>query len=273
MIDFAPRFRRPAKLPALRVSPYLARESFILPVALIALTCVSAIAIVNRLRPDDRFQAPGLTTPDFASYLSDLTGAPVPASLATVWTDKALSRHARSVRVGARIVDLEVTARARDMVSSAALVNQDSAYIVKHAEQSVIAARYAGDIAAMLDQAKGLKYLADHFRRIQHLAGEPAALGGEVRHLRRIAVADDAAYLLLGDWLEAARIAALREDRTFFATRPSLTQVERLTDMDGLDDAERAAVARVKGLLPSGHVDSFAALRSGLDAALATVAR
>lgn len=273
MIDFAPRFRRPPRLPTLRVSPSLARESFIVPIALVALTCVTAIAIVNRLRPDDRFLAPGLTTPDFASYLSDLTGAPVPAGLSSVWNSPSsgqlLSRHARSVRVGARIVDLEVAARARDMIASAALVNQDSVYIRKHAEQSAIAATYAGDIASMLDQAKGLTYLAEHFRRIQRLAGEPGALGGEVRHARRIAVADDAPYLLLGDWLEAARIAAAREDRRFFASAASIRQVERLAHIDGLDDTKRAALERLRVLLPNGAVQNFDTLRGAVDSALA----
>jgi hypothetical protein len=158
------------------------------------------------------------------------------------------------------------------MVSSAALVNRDSVYIVKHAEQSAIAARYAGDIASILDGVKGLRYLAAHFRRVQRLALETSALGGEVRHLRRIAVADDAPYLLLGDWLEAARIAAARNDRAFFASAASIAQTNRLSEMRGLDDSARAALDRVRLLLPEGKVDSFGPLGLALDAALATAA-
>jgi hypothetical protein len=143
---------------------------------------------------------------------------------------------------------------------------------VRHAEQSALAASYAGDIAMMLDQAKGLKYLADHFRRVQRLAGETSALGGEVRHLRRIAVVDDAAYLLLGDWLEAARIAAVREDRAFFARTAGAAQMNRLIEVDGLDGPARAALAAVTRLVSNGKVEDFAALSRSLDAALAIVA-
>jgi hypothetical protein len=52
----------------------------------------------------------------------------------------------------------------------------------------------------------------------------------------------------------------------------SIAQTSNFTRIDGLDDSGRAALEKVRLLLPQGRVQRFETLRPALDTALAMVA-
>lgn len=109
-----------------------------------------------------------------------------------------LPATAARVRLGARMTDLSLALRGRDLA----------------------AARYATDAAALLDDIPAAGPVAAMYRDV---ARQAAVAPGAVQHtLQRANEAarrlPDAELIELGAWLEAARVAAADHDAAFFAS-------------------------------------------------------
>jgi hypothetical protein len=152
--------------------------------------------------------------PSRTAALLAAPGAPLPAG----WLDErpwsgtlggdALSPGARAARAGALHVDLAVAAAARDTGATA---------------------RLAAELGALVSAVPGSAPVAEAYAEVGRLAGEPSGRLAPV--LRR--AGEGAGALLgreaveLGAWAEAARIAAARGERSFFAQRASRDALRR----------------------------------------------
>jgi hypothetical protein len=110
--------------------------------------------------------------------------------------ERALSEEARGARVGARLVALEVAHHAGDVESIA---------------------RFAADIAALLEPVPAASPAARLYREIAARAGEgPVAMGPLVERGESGVLALLGEPVVLGAAAEAVRVAALRRDAGFF---------------------------------------------------------
>jgi hypothetical protein len=162
-----------------------------------------------------------------------------------------MSERGRAVRLGARLVDLELAIAARDSgmlgavaTSVATLANTDPP--LTGAPVDLYRRIAAGDAAAVRD--RGAR--REGWEAMSELAGEEATR--------------------LGAWLEAARVAVVRRDAEFFrsrVTRRVLDDGAMATDAD-----ERAAMEQVRSAAGNGSPD-WAALATALEAALKSAGR
>jgi hypothetical protein len=132
---------------------------------------------------------------------------------AAPWTaarspDETLDPHARAVRVGARITDLEAAAAAGD---------------------SLGARQAAADLGALLGALPAGGPAASVYGELRRRAGEPAAALAPLRQRGRRTAARLAGEegVALGAWAEGARLAAARRDEGFFRSDAARGALER----------------------------------------------
>jgi hypothetical protein len=135
-----------------------------------------------------------------------------------------MTPRARAIRIGARLVELEIALRGRDPA----------------------AARTAAQVGILLGELPGSGPAVAIFRDLQDRAGAPwteleplMAQGSEAA--AAMAGEDD---VRLGAWLQGARIAAGRQDIDFFRTRAAEAALRHLQD----DPATRAGAERIRTL-------------------------
>jgi hypothetical protein len=148
-----------------------------------------------------------------------------------------LTREARAVRLGARLVDLELAVRGRDPATVAQL---------------------ASEIAMLLQGIDAAAPTSGIYREIARRSGEPAERLEPLLEQGREVVPQMAGeeQVKLGAWVESARIAAATSDRDFFASRATRSRLERMARDSSLDPAARSAVERIRAATASpGAVD------------------
>jgi hypothetical protein len=155
-----------------------------------------------------------------------------------------LTSSARAVRLGARLVDLELAVRGRD---------------------SAIA-DIARDISDLLEALPASGPIAAVYRDIGQRAGAPS---DDLKPLLR--PAGNAAVGLvdpkpaqLGAWVEAARIAAVRGDIAFFRAGESRAALAHAGNSTGLAEDAAAAVQRIQAALASERAPDWSALERDL---------
>ena len=178
-----------------------------------------------------RTGGPDLEAPHALAALVQPSGDAVTVWQQPSWTElrgttDALSARARAVRIGARIVDLGLLARVRD--SSAARVALQVA--------SLLDGIPAGGMAASAYRAFADPTTADlsddALRRAESFA-EQVAGTSEVR---------------AGAWLEAARVAAVARDGSFFES--SMSDAERtISSLRNVPQSMNSALAELTRLL------------------------
>jgi hypothetical protein len=158
--------------------------------------------------------------------------------------EQPLTPRARAIRLGARLVDLELAVAVRDPA----------------------AANLAGDIAALLEALPAAGPVTAMYRDI---ARDDSASSQDLEPL--LAQAGTAAARLagadptrLGAWAEAARIAAARRDAGFFRAEQTRAALEQASNL--LDPAEpaRAAVQRLRAALAPERAPDWSALERDL---------
>ena len=146
--------------------------------------------------------------------------------------DVAISPRARGVRLGARLVDLQVAASTSDSA----------------------VATIAANIARLVADLPASEALRQRYVAIGARAGEsPPTLQRELDEAARavrIAAGEDAVDL--GSWLEAARLAAARRDGTYFRQGASLTMLDEVAGDSSVAPETRATVERVRSTVASG---------------------
>lgn len=149
----------------------------------------------------------------------------VPWPISRGSADQANPR-AKAVRIGARLVDLELAVRAGDRS----------------------AGEVALEIATMLETVSGAAPAVAIYRELGGRSGEqpdrldPLMERGAVAVVGLIAETD---LLELGAWTEAARVAAARQDLEFFHTRETTDVLNRAVSLASLTGPEREAIRQI----------------------------
>ncbi len=214
---------------------------------------------------------------DFTRYFTAHQGDGLPVMLnpgfALAVDGPGTSSRARAVRVGARIVDVEVAARAREQWAGPAYYQRNPIALANVAYNSDLVARIADSLVVALRQVRGARNAARYYGYVRYDGERGATVGYELELGRRSALVFRPTMLALGNWLEAARVAALRGDRKFFAQPACLVMAERAPKLSGISRDARRALANVQALLvPEPPADSMFLARA-LTGALATLTR
>ena len=142
-----------------------------------------------------------------------------------------LTPQARAVRLGARLVDVELAVRGRDPAAS----------------------QLATETAMLLEGIPGAAPAAALYRQVAQRAGGPPQRLQPLLEQGREVVPRMAGekWVKLGAWVESARIAAAIRDRDFFASPATRSQLERMARDPSLDPAARSAVQRTRAATDS----------------------
>lgn len=157
----------------------------------------------------------------------------------------ALSPRARAVRIGARIVDLDLLARAGDTSASSAALQ----------------------VAALLDGVPAGGVAAAAYRALGEQdtgSAQRAALGTAASLAEQVA---GEAEVRAGAWLEAARVAALQQDTAFFTPSRTRAAERAISALPGFSPDGRSALAELTRLLGASPRD-WAAIGTAIDAVL-----
>ncbi|HEX2093138.1 MAG TPA: hypothetical protein VHG28_12075 [Longimicrobiaceae bacterium] len=140
--------------------------------------------------------------------------------------EDAVSDPARAVRLGARLVDLDLAVRTRDRRTT----------------------EIAADVAALLEGVPGARFVADEYRELGERAGEPPEplLTVLERGWDDVGGMVDRDRFEMGAWVEAGRIAAARRDAGFFRSRTTRAVLNRFAGDASLEEPVRAIVGRVR---------------------------
>ena len=163
-----------------------------------------------------------------------------------------MTEEARAVRLGARLVDVELAVRGRDPA----------------------AARLATETAMLLEGIGGAAPAASIYHEIARRAGEPTERLEPLLKTGRETVPQmaDEEGVKLGAWIESARIAAATRDRGFFASRATRSQLERMARDPSLPPAARSAVTRIQAAVGSGGAPEWSGLERELSGLLRSLA-
>lgn len=155
-----------------------------------------------------------------------------------------LTPETRAARLGARLVNLDLAVRARDTA----------------------AAQLAAEIAVLLEEIPAAGPVASVYREIGRRAGEPPQALAPLLERGRVGVTRLAGEELvaLAAWVEAARIAAARQDLAFFRARASRAALERAAELPILDGPARESLERVQTMLASADAPDWDALQREL---------
>lgn len=217
---------------------------------------------------------PSVVRGDYVTLLSDPTGSGLPAELTPVWTpapaeDATLPETVRAVRIGARMADLGIAAYARNRRASYSPLDSASSAIVHRS--SALVATFAAELAASLDSVPDGARAAALYRFIQRRGEREATVSLQDR-ARRAALGFHPRLLALGNWLETARVAALRGDRAFLASSECRAAADEAVSLRGLSRESRTALERVRGLIVAGAIGDLDTLEQALTDALRAAA-
>lgn len=216
---------------------------------------------------------------DYVSLLSDHGGTGLPAGLAPAWPQMssgapALSRHARSVRIGARIADVEITGWARNRLAPLAYFERDSAAIAGVRRYSASVASFAGELSARLDEVRHGDQSAMLYRQVESEGRRGATVDLDVAEAarREALMILDPRFVALGNWLEVARVATLRGDTAFLASAESRAEAAAAVSLPGISRDAREALGRLRFLLDNRRLTDLPVLQRALTDALEALA-
>lgn len=225
------------------------------------------LALMAEVRSNRLSAAGARPAGDYASYLGKDVGTGLPVALnpgfAIAVDGPGTSSRARAVRLGARIVDLEVVARARNEASGAAYYHQDPIALATVAYNSDLVVELADSLVSTLRAVGGSENAERLYAYVAYDGRRGATVGGELEMARRDLRSVEPRFVALGNWIEAARIAALRGDREFFASWPSTTMAVQAPTIAGIPADARSALTDARTLLSAGlPTDSLAVMRT-----------
>lgn len=151
----------------------------------------------------------------------------------------------RAARVGAFLVDLEVTVRSRDSASTAV---------------------YARTLRELLKGVRKAEPGERVYQQIERSAGQPPdRLAGLLKDGRENAItAVDKDYRMAGAWAEAARVAAAAGDEGFFRTQESRRALQRIAALPSLGESGARALEQVQAELAKEGTRDRRTLRQAL---------
>lgn len=249
----------PATLSGKSYTAWLGAAAVVTATALLGL-----IGAVLARRPHAIVYRPG---GDYASYFRKDRTSGLPVALnpgfALAVDGPGNSPRARAVRLGARIVDLEVVALARNGASNAAYYRRNPVALATVAYNSDLVVELADSLVSTLRAVGGSENAERLYAYVAYDGRRGATVGGELEMARRDLRSVEPRFVALGNWIEAARIAALRGDREFFASWPSTTMAVQTPTIAGIPADARSALTDARTLLSAGlPTDSLAVMRT-----------
>lgn len=166
---------------------------------------------------------------------------------------QAVTSQGRSIRAGARLVDLEIAAGDGDAESTS---------------------RIARDLSALLDGVPAAGPVAAVYETIHRRAAEPHAELETLLEQGRTSITTllDEELVRLGAWVEAARLAAARQDEEFFQAAETRAVLESAIADSELTADARAASQRVLDVIRAETPPSWPALDRELTTLLQSLA-
>jgi hypothetical protein len=164
-----------------------------------------------------------------------------------------MTPEARAVRLGARLVDVELAVRGRDPAT----------------------AQLATETAMLLEGIPGAAPAAGIYHEVARRAGEPAERLEPLLEDGREVVPQMAGEegVRLGAWIESARIAAATRDRGFFASRATRSQLERMAETPDLPASARSSAGRLRVAVETASEQEWSLLERELAALLRSLGR
>jgi hypothetical protein len=210
----------------------------------------AAVLAVIALVPVLRSRANAWRNPSRLAALAMQPGESLPAD----WGPASVNRGPGdagentgiAAKIGALHVDLVVSAAAGDTARVSLLAGRVEGLLEDVSVSDAVAADY-GELKASSTLSR-----RELLRRLAAVRADAADI-------------TDPDYFALGAWTEAARLAARRRDSAFFATRESRKALERAASLEELDDATKAAVARLRTIQDQGAVNDWARVEGDLN--------
>lgn len=204
------------------------------PASWMVLAAAVLLAIVAPLAW--RARRPALQSPMELASRVDIASGPA-ASAGPPWSQtrgatQPAQRSGRAIRIGARLVDLEVLARANDSN----------------------AARVALELSAMMSELPAGGPVAVAFRSLaqRSVSSDPAALRDAISAAEAVAGRND---VRAGAWLEAARLAAVRHDSAFFESSQARAARHALQSLGASSLTAHASEERIRSALAATPPD------------------
>jgi hypothetical protein len=217
---------------------------------------IAAVVLIAVALPFVRgTRGPGLDDPRAIAALVQRTETAGTLWQRPAWSEvrgpsDALSARARAVRIGARIVDLDLLARTGDPAAT----------------------RVALQAAALLDAVPAGGVAASAFRALADQDADAMssdAFGQAVTFAEQVAGVTE---VRAGAWLEAARMAASVSDASFFERARIQAARRAISSLAGLSAPARAALDELDRLLVDAPAPDWPAIESALSALLRELA-
>jgi hypothetical protein len=233
-----------------------------------------AAELVSHGRRDDR--AAALPVTDYSALLHDRRGLPnglslMPSPVGSRWK---LADETRAVRIGARLADLELASRARDAAARASYYGHDPIADWVVAKNSELIERFADNLSKAYDAVPGGRVAAAWYRIARQRGRDQATSDYRAtEYARQWALDFHPGLTTLGEWLETARAAALREDGAYFATPQSRAMAAAAATLPALPDTTHAMLTRVDALTSATPISDFHAVERALTGALSALTK
>ena len=232
---------------------------------IVALVVLVTLFVLRRAQLEEHAATISIHVNDVVQLLAD-DALGLPPDHAHAWEAGASSRwtsqRARAVRIGARHADVIILSGLRTHQTELAYYGRDSLALALVARSSdratVLAAENARELARLRGgdrAAEAYGWAAAEAAR-REFWGYAAWLAGQ-----RMPPAS-ASYVVLGGWLEAARVAVHRGDRAFFERPESRAIAAAMVQLPRLSRDERAALERVRALIEGAAIRAGDATRA-----------
>lgn len=166
-----------------------------------------------------------------------------------------LTLEARSVRLGALLVDLELAVRAREAEGTSRLAGEVVGLLQGGRDGEGV--RASGLVTAVYDD------IASRAGETPETLDEPLAEGRAA-----VMALTEAEHVRLGAWVEAARIAAVRRDAEFFRSRDTRAALDHAAELLAANEPAQAAVERIRAAVRAEGAPEWRALAGHLDEVL-----
>ncbi|HEY4219162.1 MAG TPA: hypothetical protein VGM67_18595 [Gemmatimonadaceae bacterium] len=236
-------------------------------------TTASIAFLALRHRANDDAVVPVM---NYSSFFRDERGLPMGLSLmpSPVGSRWAIAAEPRAVRLGARLADLEIVSFARMGATHASYYDESPVANWVVIRNSDLIEKFAGELAQGFDAVPEGRVTAAWYRLVQARGRDRATVEWTyMGHAREWALDFHPGLLVLGEWLELGRAAALRHDYSFFARPESRALLAGALLLPKLSPQTAVSLELVRDLTSRTTAGDFRALEHALTAALETLAK
>jgi len=238
--------------------------------AVTAILLFGLLALYLRSCSGDQTSA-AIWMPNFEALLEQRSAAGLPIELELAWeSDAAPSHEARAIRLGARAADLAGLVRARNFAAADAYYRADSAALATVDRASALIAVFAAEIdRELVSESRGAAARAPFLRMKADAQRQSTITWSDLTQGRRSVFQVNPRWVVLGNWLEYARIAAHHDDQEFFRQNESQVLLDAANTLTMCSTAF-ASLFTARELIQRDTIDT-AALQGALTDALVSL--